>query len=79
MANKKQKSIIKLDTDDFIDSLTERLKAKGRVKVVRLGIFQVRTIAARKGYNVRSGKMVDFPAVKKVSFKPAKNLKEAIQ
>jgi DNA-binding protein HU-beta len=43
-----------------------------------LGIIQVKKRAARMGRNPATGKAIKIKASKKVAFRPAKELKEAV-
>ena len=49
-----------------------------RVKIAGLGILQVRKRAARMGRNPATGDPIKIKASKKVAFRPAKDLKEAV-
>ena len=48
------------------------------VCIVGLGILQVRTRAARTGRNPATGEEIQIKASKKVAFRPAKELKDAV-
>ena len=50
----------------------------GRVQVVGFGTFEIRTRAARKGRNPRSGDTIQIPESKSVGFKAGKGLKARI-
>ncbi|MGB3504485.1 MAG: HU family DNA-binding protein, partial [Xanthobacteraceae bacterium] len=54
------------------------LKKGERVRIVGLGILQVRKRAARTGRNPATGETIQIKASKKVAFRAAKELKEAI-
>jgi DNA-binding protein HU-beta len=58
--------------------ITKHLKKGERVKIVGLGILQVRKRAARMGRNPATGEAIKIKASKKVAFRAAKDLKEAI-
>ena len=62
----------------LIDTITETLKAEGKVTIPSLGTFELRERAARTGHNPRTGETVEIAAKKVPAFKPAKALKEAI-
>ena len=49
-----------------------------RFRIPGLGIFQVSSRAARMGRNPATGEPVQIKASKKIAFRPAKELKEAI-
>jgi DNA-binding protein HU-beta len=58
--------------------VTKHLKKGDRVRVPGLGILQVRKRAARMGRNPATGEAIKIKASKKVSFRVAKDLKEAV-
>jgi DNA-binding protein HU-beta len=63
---------------DVVDLITKHLKKGDRVRIVGLGILQVRKRAARVGRNPATGEPIQIKASKKVTFRPVKELKEAI-
>lgn len=63
---------------DLVSMITKHLKKGERVKIVGLGILQVRHRAARMGRNPATGEQIKIKASKKVAFRVAKDLKEAI-
>ena len=63
---------------DLIDRIARHLKKGERVRIVGLGILQVRKRAARMGRNPATGEPIQIKASKKVAFRTAKELKEAI-
>lgn len=79
MANKEQKVILKFKNDEFVSQLTRLIMSAGKVKVSGLGIFEVRKIAAREGYNVGNGNRIKIPAHNKLVFRPTKKLRVIIQ
>jgi DNA-binding protein HU-beta len=64
--------------DNLITMITKHLKKGERVKIAGLGILQVRKRAARMGRNPATGEAIKIKASKKVAFRAAKDLKEAI-
>lgn len=62
-----------------IQAVSEALKKGERVAVPGFGIFAVRTRAARKGRNPRTGAEIKIPARKAVVFRPAKDLRESVK
>ena len=64
--------------ENLIAMITKHLKKGERVKISGLGILQVRKRAARMGRNPATGEAIKIKASKKVSFRPAKELKEAV-
>ncbi|MCK1359908.1 HU family DNA-binding protein [Bradyrhizobium sp. 199] len=63
---------------DMVDLITKHLKKGDRVRIVGLGILQVRKRAARTGRNPATGEPIHIKASRKVTFRPVKELKEAI-
>ena len=64
--------------EDLASLITKHLKKGERVKIAGLGIFQVRKRAARMGRNPATGEAIKIKASKKVAFRAAKELKEAV-
>lgn len=64
--------------NDLVDLLTAQLKKGCRIRMVGLGILQVRNRAARMGRNPATGEPIQIKASKKVAFRAAKDLKEAV-
>lgn len=63
---------------DFVELTVKNLKKGNKVRLTGLGILQVRKRAARMGRNPATGEPIKIKASKKVSFRPAKELKESI-
>ena len=63
---------------DMVDRIAKHLKKGERVRIVGLGILQVRKRAARTGRNPATGEPIQIKASKKVAFRAAKELKEAV-
>lgn len=64
--------------DDFIGLTVQNLKWGNKVRITGLGILQVRKRAARMGRNPQTGEAIQIKASKKVAFRVAKDLKEAV-
>ncbi len=64
--------------DDFVDLTVKNLKKGNKVRLTGLGIMQVRKRAARMGRNPATGEAIKIKASKKVAFRVAKDLKQAI-
>jgi DNA-binding protein HU-beta len=56
----------------------KHLKKGDRIRLVGLGILQVRKRAARMGRNPATGEAIKIKASKKVAFRASKELKEAV-
>ena len=63
---------------DMVGRIAKHLKKGERVRIVGLGILQVRKRAARMGRNPATGEPIQIKASKKVAFRAAKELKEAV-
>ena len=63
---------------DLVTAITKHLKKGDRIRIGGLGILQVRKRAARMGRNPATGEQIQIKASKKVAFRAAKELKEAI-
>jgi DNA-binding protein HU-beta len=64
--------------DDFIGLVVKHLKKGNKVRITGLGILQVRNRPARMGRNPATGEAIKIKASKKVAFRAAKDLKEAV-
>jgi DNA-binding protein HU-beta len=62
----------------LVTLITKHLKKGERIRLAGLGILQVRKRAARMGRNPATGEAIKIKASKKVAFRAAKDLKEAI-
>ena len=64
--------------NDAIGFVTKHLKKGDRIRIAGLGILQVRKRPARMGRNPATGEQIKIKASKKVAFRAAKDLKEAV-
>jgi len=63
---------------DLVERITKHLKKGDRIRMSGLGILQVRKRAARMGRNPATGEAIKIKASKKIAFRAAKELKEAV-
>ena len=63
---------------DMVSMITTHLKKGARLRLGGLGILQVRKRPARMGRNPATGAAIKIKASKKVAFRAAKELKEAV-
>ena len=63
---------------DLVNLVTKHLKKGDRIRLVGLGVLQVRKRAARMGRNPATGEPIQIKASKKVAFRASKELKEAV-
>jgi DNA-binding protein HU-beta len=62
----------------FVQSLAEHLKGGAKIRISGLGILEVKSRPARMGRNPATGEQIQIAASKKIAFRPAKELKEAV-
>jgi DNA-binding protein HU-beta len=65
--------------DAVIDALVATLKKGDEVSIAGVGIFSVKTRAARDARNPRTGETIKVPAMKVPKFRAAKALKDAVK
>ena len=63
---------------DMVGLVTRHLKKGDKIRLNGLGVLQVRKRAARMGRNPATGEAIKIKASKKVAFRVAKELKEAV-
>ena len=63
---------------DLVTLTTKHLKKGDKIRLNGLGILQVRKRAARMGRNPATGEAIKIKASKKIAFRAAKELKEAV-
>jgi DNA-binding protein HU-beta len=61
-----------------VELIAKSLKKGEKIRLTGLGILQVRKRAARTGRNPQTGEPIKIKASKKIAFRPAKELKEAV-
>jgi DNA-binding protein HU-beta len=63
---------------DFVTLATQHLTKGDKIRLSGLGILQVRSREAWMGRNPATGESIQIAASKKIAFRPAKELKEAV-
>jgi DNA-binding protein HU-beta len=63
---------------EMVALATSHLKKGDKIRLTGLGILQVKNRAARMGRNPATGAAIQIKASKKIAFRPAKELKEAV-
>jgi DNA-binding protein HU-beta len=63
---------------EMVGLVTRHLKKGDKIRINGLGVLQVRKRAARMGRNPATGEAIKIKASKKVAFRVAKELKEAV-
>ena len=74
MSKKKAEEVL----GDLVGLVSKHLKKGDRIRIGGLGILVVRKRAARMGRNPATGEPIQIKASKKVAFRAAKELKEAV-
>ena len=64
--------------DGMVEVLIAHLKKGNRLRLGGLGILQVKDSPARLGRNPATGEQIQIAAKKKIAFRPAKDLKDAL-
>jgi len=72
------KKVTKEVLQSFLESIEGHIATGIKVRIDKIGILQVKDRAARKGRNPQTGEEIKIPASKKVSFRVASSLKEAV-
>lgn len=65
--------------DTVLQTITEALRNGETIQLVGFGSFEVRSRAARKGRNPKTGEVIQIEASKVPAFKPGKLLKEGVK
>jgi DNA-binding protein HU-beta len=65
--------------EGILDAITTTLKKGEEVSIAGLGIFSVKTRAARTARNPKTGEPVKVPATRVPKFRAAKALKDAVK
>jgi DNA-binding protein HU-beta len=63
---------------NFVTAMTLHLKKGAKIRMSGLGTLEVKTRAARMGRNPATGESIQIKASKKVAFRAAKELKDAV-
>ncbi len=61
-----------------LESITDALKAGGKVALIGFGTFSVSSRTARTGKNPQTGEALTIPASKAAKFKAGQKLKDAV-
>jgi DNA-binding protein HU-beta len=63
---------------DLVVMATRHLRDGDQIRLTGLGLLRVQDRPARTGRNPATGEVIEIKAGKKIAFRPAKELKEAI-
>jgi DNA-binding protein HU-beta len=72
------KKVTEAVLSDLVTLTTKHLTKGDKIRLTGLGILQVRERPARTGRNPATGESIQIAASKKIAFRPAKELKEAV-
>ncbi len=72
-------TVVKQVVESFLANVINDAKANGEVALFGFGKFKVSTSKARTGRNPSTGEPIEIPAMRKISFSPAKPVKVSIQ
>lgn len=59
-------------------AIEDALVQDGRIVLKGFGIFTVRKLPSRNGYNIKTGEVIEIPGGSKIIFKPAKRFLEEL-
>jgi len=65
--------------DAFVSTVSNELKAGGKVALLGFGSFSVAEKAARKGVNPKTKEAINIPARKSVKFKAGSELNDLVK
>jgi len=72
------KKVAEAVLSDLVTLATQHLKKGDKIRLTGLGILQVRARPARMGRNPATGESIEIAASRKITFRAAKELKEAV-
>lgn len=70
---------VKKIVDALLETLTAAAKKGEDVTLSGFGQFKVKDVPARQGRNPSSGEMIEIAATRKLTFTPAKVIKDALK
>ena len=77
-SDKLPKKVTKELLTTFLEAIEAEIISGKKARIDKLGVLYAKERAARKGRNPQTGEEITIPASKKVSFRAAKSLKDAI-
>jgi DNA-binding protein HU-beta len=72
------RSTSKTLVEGVLAQIVEGIMAGDEVSLPQFGKFKVKSVAARTGRNPQTGKEIQIPASRKLTFSPAKSVKDAL-
>jgi DNA-binding protein HU-beta len=76
--NALQKKQAEAVLNDLVSLTAKHLKNGDKIRLTGLGVLQVRDLPARTGRNPGTGEPIEIKASRKIVFRAAKELKEAV-
>ncbi|MEN9529481.1 MAG: hypothetical protein RI932_1354 [Pseudomonadota bacterium] len=76
--DKLPKKMTKTLLTEFLATIESEIAAGNKARIDKLGVLFAKERAARTGRNPQTGEAIAIPASKKVSFRAAKSLKDAV-
>ncbi|MDL2282597.1 HU family DNA-binding protein [Parabacteroides sp. OttesenSCG-928-G06] len=73
------KADAKKAVEAFVETVSNEMKAGGKVALLGFGSFSVAEKAARKGVNPKTKQPIDIPARKTVKFKAGSELNDIVK
>ncbi|MBQ9117461.1 MAG: HU family DNA-binding protein [Clostridia bacterium] len=73
-----KKKDVEVAVNATIEAIIEGLKAGDKIQISGFGAYEVKDVAEHQGRNPATGETITVPASKKVTFSPAKAMKDAV-
>ena len=73
------KADAKKAVDAFVETVSDEMKAGGKIALLCFGSFSVTEKAARKGVNPKTKQPIEIAARKAIKFKPGAELNDKVQ
>ena len=73
------KADAKKAVDAFVETVSDEMKAGGKIDLLGFGSFSVTEKAARKGVNPKTKQPIEIAARKAIKFKPGAELNDKVQ
>ena len=77
-SDKLPKKVTKELLTTFLQAIENEIISGKKARIDKLGVLYAKERAARKGRNPQTGEEISIPASKKVAFRPAKSLRDAV-
>jgi DNA-binding protein HU-beta len=77
-SDKLPKKVTKELLVSFLEAIEAEIISGKKARIDKLGVMYAKERAARRGRNPQTGEEITIPASKKVAFRPAKSLRDAV-